>query len=385
VIVCARGVIQQTRHSLYPTYAAAGKHWLAGSSLYRWPPVEPGLDAYRYSPIVAVSLGPFAMLPTALGNVLWRLLNAGVLLSGLAAWLRLSLPWQVTGPQRALAYLLVLPLAATSLNNGQTNTLVVGFLLLTVAAAGADRWNAAAVCTALATALKIYPLTMGLLLAAAFPRRFAGRLLLALAAVAALPFLFQRPGYVAGQYAEWLRLVGDDDRRYWPLHMAYRDLWLLFRVTGVPLSWTAYQVIQAVSGVACAMVCVSGRLRGWPTRQVLTAVFTLGTCWMILCGPATESSTYVLLAPALAVGVLTARLERWSLPLRLLPDAAGLLLLVGLCAGLTPWTSYIHSRGVQPLAALLLFAAYLAAYAVKLRRGTNGIEVLSGRPAARAA
>jgi hypothetical protein len=278
-----------------------------------------------------------------------------------------------------------LPLAATSLNNGQTNPLVIGFLLLTVAAAAAGRWNTAAACTALATALKIYPLTMGLLLAAAFPWRFTRRLVVALAVVAAVPFLFQRSSYVTGQYTEWLRLVGDDDRRYWPLHMAYRDLWLLFRVTGVPMSWAAYQVVQVLSGAACALVCVLGRIRGWPTSHVLTAVLTLGTCWMILCGPATESSTYVLLAPAFGLGVVAARVEHWSMPLRRMTEAVALLLLAGILAGLTRSTSYIHSLGVQPLAALLLSAAYFAAYVGQLIGGMKTASAADGSPAARAA
>jgi hypothetical protein len=385
VIVCARGALQQTTHSLFPTYAAAGKHWLTGSSLYRWPPEEPGLDAYRYSPTVAVALVPFALLPTVIGNVLWRLLNAGVLLGGLAAWLRSPLPWRPDARQRALVYLLVLPLATTSLNNGQTNPLVIGFLLLTVAAAGAGRWNAAALCTAVATALKIYPLTMGLLLAAAFPWRFAGRLVVALAAVAVVPFFFQQPGYVTGQYAEWLRLVGDDDRRYWPLHMAYRDLWLLFRVARLPVSWTVYQVVQVLTGSACAVICVGGRLRGWPASHVLTAVLTLGTSWMILCGPATESSTYVLLAPAFALAVVMARVADWSLPLRRLTEVSALLLLAGILAGLTRSTSYVHSLGVQPLAALLLFVAYVTAFVGELVGGVKAASAADGSPAARAA
>jgi hypothetical protein len=383
--VCARGAWQQRSHTLYPTYAAAGAHWLAGTSLYYWGSTEPGLEPYRYSPLVAASLVPFDLMAAGPGSVLWRLLNAGVLLAGLTAWLRSPLPWQPDALQRSVIYLIVLPLALVSLNNGQTNPLVIGLLLLTIAAAGAGRWNGAAVCMALATALKVYPVVVGLLLAAAYPRRFAGRLLVALAAVAALPFLFQRPGYVAGQYTEWLRALTEDDRRFWPLHMAYRDLWLLFRVCSAPVSPRAYQVIQALSGAACATVCVAGRMRNWDTARVLTAVLTLGTCWMTLCGPATESSTFILLAPALALGILSARAENWQRPERWLPDAAGVLLLIGVLAGLTRWTSFIHSRGVQPLGVLLLFVAYLAVHVRALRAAAEPTDASVGSPAARAA
>jgi hypothetical protein len=375
--------MQPRTHSLYPTFAAAGSHWYAGTSLYYWGESEPGLEPYRYSPLVAAALVPFELLPPRAGGVAWRLLNAGVLLAGLAAWLRSPLPWRPDARQRAILYLVVLLLAAGSLNNAQSNPLVIGFLLLTVAAAGAGQWNRAAGWVALSVALKVYPVTLGLLLGAAYPRRFAGRLLVALAAVVALPFLLQRPSYVAGQYAEWLKVLGEDDRKFWPPHMAYRDLWLLFRVAAVPVGPRGYQAIQALSGVACAAICVAGRLRNWEPARVLTAVLVLGTCWMTLCGPATESSTYVLLAPALAWGMLAARAEKWTGLVRWLPGAAAGLLLVSFLAGVSPRARDLHALGPQPLAALLLFAAHGTVFLKGLRR--SGARSVTGAPVARAA
>jgi hypothetical protein len=166
--------------------------------------------------------------------------------------------------------------------------------------------------------------------------------------------------------------------------VAYRDLWLLLRVAHVPVGPRAYLAVQVLSGAACAAVCVAGRLRRWPTERVLTAALTLGSCWMTLCGPATESSTYVLLAPALAWGMLAARAERWPAPLRWLPDAAAGLLALGVLAGLTPWTAAIHARAPQPLAALLLFAAYLAAH-LRALGGEATAGAGGGDPLARAA
>jgi hypothetical protein len=70
---------------------------------------------------------------------------------------------------------------------------------------------------------------------------------------------------------------------------------------------------------------------------------------------------------------------------RWLPDAAGLLLSVGVLAGLTRWTAYIHSRGVQPAAALLLFAAYLVVHVGALRGSASGAGAMAASPTARAA
>jgi hypothetical protein len=319
-------------------------------------------EPFRYSPLTAALLAPLHVLPVWLGNVMWRLLNAGVLLGGFAAWLRGPLPWRPDAVQQALLFLLLLPLAMGSLNNGQTNPLMTGLLLYAVAFAGADRWNAAAACVAGAVALKAYPLTMGMLLAAAYPRRFGLRLLVAVGLAAAAPFLLQSPGYVAGQYADWFRALANDDRKYFQLDIAYRDLWLLFRVTGMPVSPLAYKVIQAATGIGCAVLCVLARRQGRTRAEVLTAVLTLGTCWMTLCGPATESCTFVLLGPALAWGVLSAGRADWPRAVRWLPTAALALLMAGVFAGLFPGVKWFHAMGPQPLGALLLSVGYVGFY-----------------------
>src|SRR5262245_53982143 len=228
VAVCARAAWQPHKRNLYPTWAAAAADWRAGADLYRttW---EPPLDQFRYSPAVAALLAPWAALPERAGNVLWRLLNAGAFLGAFAWWLKAGAPAPTTARQRGILFLLVVPLTLGSLGNGQPNLLLAGLLLAAVAAAATGRWALGAGWVAVAAAFKVYPLALGLLLLAAYPRRLAWRLPLAVALLAGLPFLLQEPGYVARQYGLWLGRIATNDeaRRYWPDHMAYRDLWLL--------------------------------------------------------------------------------------------------------------------------------------------------------------
>src|SRR5262245_30093479 len=169
VAVCARAAWQPRQRNLCPTWAAAGADWRAGADVYRawWPPP---LDQFRYSPAVAALLAPYALLPERVGNVAWRLLNAGALLGAFAWWLGCAAP-AAPPRQRGILFLLLVPLALGSLNNGQPNLLLAGLLLAAVAAAAHGRWALCAACVALATAFKVYPLALGLLLAAAYPRR----------------------------------------------------------------------------------------------------------------------------------------------------------------------------------------------------------------------
>jgi hypothetical protein len=383
VIVCARGALQPQKRNLYFTWRTAGGDWVQGADLYR-PYFVPPLDQFRYSPPVAALLAPWHWLPEWAGNVLWRLLNAGALLGGLAWWLRAGAPAATTARQAAGIFLLVAPLALGSLNNGQPNPLLTGLLLASVAGVASGRWGAAAAAMALAVALKVYPLALGLLLVAAYPRRFGLRLALALALLAALPYLCQEPGYVSRQYALWYERLrpADEHRRHWPDEIAYRDLWLLLRVWGVPLTVSAYQAVQLAAAAGCAALVASLRWRGRPESAVGLAALTLGSAWMMLLGPATESCTYVVLAPALGWWLVQAHLargraDRWApAAAQALGLSAGLL---GLCvlAGLSPNVTRFHGLGLHPLAALLFSCVTVGALLRELGVRSQGSGVRS--------
>jgi hypothetical protein len=375
--VCVRAAIQPSKHTVYPIFARAGGHWLSGKNLYFPDLSEPFLDPYRYSPLVAAALVPFHSLPDEIGGILWRLLNAAAFLAAWAWWLRSAAPISLTERQIAWLFLLVVPLALNSLNNGQANLLVTGLLLATVTAACHQRWWAAASFMAVATALKVYPLALGLLIAAVYPRRFTPRLFVALAVAALLPFALQRAHFVLQQYQDWFTFLGQDDRKGRELNLAYRDLWLLFRVWQVPVASGVYLTIQLGVAAFCALLCVAGRLRGWSARPLLTTTLTLGTCWMTLCGPATESCSYVILAPALAWALVAGRDAGWTTPVRALSWGCFGLLVAALLAGIGPGAARFHALGPQPLGALLLFAGYLlvTAQAVAARQSVTSREV----------
>jgi hypothetical protein len=354
--VCTRSAIQPRERSLYYTWLTAGKDWSNGSPLLYQRAEGDGLDIFRYSPLIAALLTPLQLLDERSGNVLWRLLNAGVFLGGLAYWLRDRLP--SNGKSRALFFLVVAPLALASLANGQPNPLVIGLVLFAVGLAGRERWMLAAVCVALACALKIYPIAVGLLLVVAYPRQMTLRLGLALAAVLLLPFLMQHPTYVTEQYSQWVHRLGGDDRMQIVPERAYRDLWLLVRLWHLPISPRAYVGIQLAVAAGIAALCAAGRWAGFSRTWLLTMVLALGTCWMMLCGPATESPSFVQLAPALAWAVLSAPREKWPVAIRWLPAVSFALFMVGVLAGLTHITARIHALGIQPLATLLLLLSY---------------------------
>jgi hypothetical protein len=60
-------------HSVYPIYSSASRSWLAGQDMY-----VVVADYYRCSPLFAIALTPFALLPDCLGGALWKAFNLAI-------------------------------------------------------------------------------------------------------------------------------------------------------------------------------------------------------------------------------------------------------------------------------------------------------------------
>jgi hypothetical protein len=353
-----RVMIAPHSHNVYPIFGDAGRHWVAGESLYGfrlWTnDSRPGV--YRYSPLVAVLFVPFTLLPDVAAALLWRLLGLVVLLVGLTWFGRAVLPGSLTPWQRGLWLLLVVPLAVGSINNGQSNALVIGLLLIGVAALAERRWNLSALAVGVACLFKLYPIAVGLLLAMLYRRRFSWRLVLVLAAGLALPFLLQRFDYVSEQYRGWLQHLDENHlRQFLPIELLYRDFRLLCNVCGWPIGNRTVLIVQMLAAVATALICLGVVRAGWPERRVLLLLFNLACCWMTVFGPATESSTYTLLAPTAAWALLAAWSE-WRLPaVRGVVLVSYGLLILAQVGNWFPRDTTLLIMAAQPLAALLLF------------------------------
>lgn len=346
--------------TLFPVYHLAGRNWAAGADLYPERPQGPGYPLFRYSPSVALALAPLAALPEKAGDCGWRLLNAAALLGGLYGMARRVVPAALTRGQTAALLALLLPAGIGHLSNGQCNALVIGLVLMAFAAAAGHRWNLAAGCLAVASLFKLYPVAAGLLLAALYPRRFGPRFLVAVALGAALPFAFQTPDYVLRQYALWANYALAEDRSAWGLEGTNVDLHLLVRVWVGPMSLGAYRVVEVAAGVLFAAACLAAWRVGRPERRRLTLALGLACVWMTVFGPATESPTYLLLAPCVAWGVLSG----WVEPTR--PLVRGLMLTsyaLFLSVQLVGWSGALffayRTLGPQPVAGLLYLVALL--------------------------
>lgn len=359
LVVLGRSLLQPTRNSVYPIFARAGACWISSQPLYGKAPAERHLDEFRYSPVAAALLAPCGLLPLPLGGFLWRALNGAVLLAGFLAFARHVSPGRdaLDGQAAGGLGILLLPWCIPSLNNGQTNPLVIGLLLLALASVARQRWSCAALCLAVPVLLKVYPLAPALLLMLVYPRRLAGRLTLFLAAGMLLPFVLQHPAYVAEQFHGWVEYLASDDRGGRSPVGSYRDFHLLLRLAGLSMSPASYRALQLAIAAGIAAIIVRGRER-FSRPEMLGAILDLSCGWMTLLGPATESCTYTLLAPTLALTGWQAMRPGRSGWTRGLFVAIVALIIGGMTATALPGGKSF-AFFASPLAALLLFGERL--------------------------
>ena len=352
-IVVLRGWLSPS-NSVYPIYAQAARDWLAGHDLYlmRGSP-------YRYSPPVAAMFIPLSLLGDAPGGTLWRLANFISYLAGLCWFLHAVVLGGGASQQRGILLLLIIPLSVGSLNNAQSNPLILGMLLAALAAAKSRRLFLSSGLIAWACLFKVYPIAVGLLLGLHYRRSFLFPLMLWLLLGLAFPFALKDSSFVAHQYSGWLHHLRTDDRQGLPVDVWYRDLRLLCRVCRIPLTSETYLWVQLAVAVGIAAICWKASRSHQNDRNLLIMILGLASCWMTLFGSATESCTYILLAPSLCWALLnswsrpTSHMERWSV------TASFVLFTFTQAVVWFPGSKAVHALGLHPLAALLFFMPFL--------------------------
>jgi hypothetical protein len=298
-------------------YMLGGSHWIRGEHLYgNW-------RGFVYSPGVAAFFVPLAIMPAGLAYILWLLVNVSVFLCGFASLLQSDIVPGLNRESSALFYLLLLPCALGNLDVGQANPFVVGLLMFAIAGVNRERWNTAALCIAVASYFKIYPFVVGMLICVIAPRHFVWRLLLALSVLAVTPYLFQHWSYVTEQYQAWTITRASDDRLHYSIKYAPIDLWFLIHtIAHLPIPARFYVIIQFGTGALIALSSIWGLRKNWNMQRLVCWQFYLVSIWMILCGPATEAHTYLLMAPALVIALVSSIRNQQPLLLRTMIFAA---------------------------------------------------------------
>ncbi len=361
LLVLLGGICKNPTRTLgFGPYWRAANNWLIGKDLY----IYVANKGFVYSPFAAVNLTPLTLFPLPVANAVWKIVGAVFLLAGLWCVMKVGPFSRIPARLKGLVCLLSLPLSLSNLDTGQANALVIGFVLLGVAAAYTERWMWAALAIALATHWKIYPAAVGMLLMLMAPWKFGWRFVFMLVLLGLVPFLFQKHTYVSGQYALWVDTRMADNRLEYKIEDAPLDFWFItVRMMSLPLSQTAYKVLQLGVAGGIALFCLYGRWRQWERERIFGGMLCLVCGWMLLFGPASEWLTYILLAPLVALALV----ECFQRPIgkvtrAMVAIAYALLLLAAMRNAFSPHWAPALALSMQPLAAAFFMIYALMRY-----------------------
>jgi hypothetical protein len=292
-LVTAVMIVLDSSRSVVPAYTIGSLKWIAGSGLYD----GSGVGGFVYFPQAALLYLPIALLPAALGEVLWRLVNIGVFAIGIRSFARLAAG--KSGKELfPLMTLVCIPLAWDCARNGQATLIITGLMLLAVADTATGRWWRATLWLALGAAFK--PLTLVLvLLLMAIDRPMTWRLGLGMLALTLVPFLAANPAYVVQQYASCLQNMSAAS------HFAVATLgWTTpvsaLHIIGIDVPEHVQTAIRLVAALATLALCWVSRKRHDAVRSAVF-IFSLAIIYLMLFSPRTENNTYAMLGPAIAV------------------------------------------------------------------------------------
>lgn len=355
------------------TYRQASTDWWAGRDLY-----EEVFHGFVYLPSSAILYTPFTWPPNRLAEVMWRWVILGVFASGTWRLARLASP--SGGPNLfALVTLLSIPAALGTARTGQMDIPLVGLMIHGAVDLAGRRWGRATFSLCLAFALKPLAVVMALL-AAALYRPMRWRLAAGMAAALLFPFLCGDPAYAWSQYQLAIHKLDVASRP----HQGFCDLGALLRTMGIRVGDGVLMLVRAVAALATlALVRIGLRRWGEPRGAILALSFA--AAYLMLFNPRTETNSYAILAPVVAV------FSAWFLLADRRPREGWMLAAIGVGLGSNNYGNAIHAWTDHWFKAALgfLFLGYLAWLVLADRppatpgRGTTGPHGVSGGAAPR--
>ena len=294
VAITIKVLVVSHAHSLYPTFELGSRNWWSRLPIYE-------RSSFRYSPTFAIILSPFAMLPTKFGNVFWNFLNVGVLFVAIRQMIQYLLPGRWTYSREGLLLSLAIVAAVRPVWSSQSHLLTAAMVFLAVVAIARQHWWKAALFFSLAIYVKMAPLAIAMLFVGLYPKRFGPPLLCLMGALALVPFLTASPDYVIAQYQGWCEHILGTHARRWT---SFRDVWILWELSGWTIDVTHYRVVQTVAGLGVALWCFFQRRRGHSDAVLATLTLAMGAAYILVLGPAVEFVQYVVLGPLLAWAVM---------------------------------------------------------------------------------
>lgn len=283
--------IKASRHNNFTIFRSSWGHFSQGVSLYQHYPKEYH-DIYLYGPTFAVLIAPIALLPPTIGYLVWQMLLALLLLWGIS---RLPLSYE----RRVFVGAFTLNEMITGLMMQQWNVGIAALLLLSFALVerGKEQW--ATLCIAIGLVTKLYGI-VGLAFFS-FARdkwRFVWTLVLWTLMLLSLPFVCAESHYVWGQYQEWFATLGAKNSNN--LFATMQNISLL----GIIRKWSGVAEYSDIIPILVGLL-VYGlpylRFAQYKYESFRLGLLSATLLFVVLFSTGSESSSYVIAFPAMAI------------------------------------------------------------------------------------
>ena len=277
-----------TQYNNYIIFKNSFFHLLSQLNLYSTYSNEQ-YDLFKYTPSFALFFGLFTLLPNALGLFIWNLLNVALPILGFSQLLGLN---KKTKP---LWLLLLIPEMLTSVLNSQSNGLILGLMLLSLAAIQRENTLKAVVFICITGFIKIF----GIALFAVFllyPNQLKKAILQAfvvLLILFGLPLIVTSFDTLRQQYFNYFDLLKNDGNTFVKYSvMAWLNTWFNFNI-GKNIILLIGLIIQLIP-----LFFQSDYLR--KNRIIYGFSWMI---WVVIFNHMAESATYII-----AVGAIMAYL-----------------------------------------------------------------------------
>lgn len=270
-----------TNYNNYVIFKQSFFHLLNGQDLYAKYKFE-YWDLYKYSPTFAALMAPMAVLPDAIGLLIWNLLNVVPILWGLRALT------SIQGRVRIFTLLFIALELFTQLQNEQSNGLLLGLVLMALALAEKNKMFWSVLCLCLCAYIKVLGLAAFAMYL--FYPRFWRTVVYGIfwtVLLGALPLLCISFDTLWNMYVKWLMLLQKDHNG--PPGLSVMTL-LHHVLHWHPAKW----LVQVASIVMFCIPLVLVRHYSSPIYRINVVCSAL--IWMVIFNHKAESPTFILAA-----------------------------------------------------------------------------------------
>ena len=259
-------------------------------------------DLYKYSPLFAFLMAPFALLPDLAGLILWNLINVLTLFFAIKKL-------QIEEGKKVLISWFVLLELLTSVQNSQSNGLMAGLILFAFVSFENRNLLLAALFISLSFYLKIFGLA-AVVLFLLYPGKvkFIGYLIFWNILFFFIPLLVIPLEQLLALYKSWFHLLSND-----PSHS------LNFSVMTLINSWLNIQIsaiyIQSFGLILLLLPFVRYNCYGVQRFRLLLLSSVL--IWVIIFNHKAESPTFIIAMLGVALWFSGAKSTKWNLALLL--------------------------------------------------------------------